>query len=347
MLSIDAYPRTAASPLHPPSFPGNKAISDLSSGLADAHKAYGSSKSVPALPLCILFIVQEPENNIFDQFALSTFIVANYHIPVYYLPFGSILTHTTVSHHKARTLIYTPPHSSSPHEVTLCYFRAGYSPTEYTSSESWLSRLQLERSAAIKCPSILTHLAGCKKVQQILATPSSPHLTRFMETDPYSDRIQQTFADIFPLDATPAGQHAIQLATDPERAVKYVLKPQREGGGNNVYGANIPAFLKSLGEDRQKWRAHILMELIESPPRRNSILRNGVIKTGEVIGELGIYGVCLWESGKSQDAGHVRVNIIKNAESGWLLRTKGRKSEEGGVAAGFGAVDSLCLVDEA
>ena len=27
---------------------------------------------------------------------------------------------------------------------------------------------------------------------------------------------------------------------------KYVLKPQREGGGNNVYGADIKPFLESI-----------------------------------------------------------------------------------------------------
>lgn len=77
------------------------------------------------------------------------------------------------------------------------------------------------------------------------------------------------------------------------------------------------------------------MELIQPPPLRNAILRNGQVRAGDVIGELGVYGACLWRHGGA---------IVSNSEAGWLLRTKGRESEEGGVAAGFGAVDSVCLI---
>ena len=120
-----------------------------------------------------------------------------------------------------------------------------------------------------------------------------------------------------------------------------MLKPQREGGGNNIYGLKIPSFMKSLGDDSKKYRGHILMELIKPPVLRNSVFRNGEVRSGEVIGELGVYGVCLWRHGHSQKQGE----ILENWEAGHLLRTKGRESEEGGVAAGFGAVDSVCLID--
>ena len=133
--------------------------------------------------------------------------------------------------------------------------------------------------------------------------------------------------------------HAISIATDANKAKGYVLKPQREGGGNNVYGLKIPPFIKSLGDDAKKYRGHILMELIEPPALRNSIFRNGEVRSGEVIGELGIYGVCLWRQGRS------KPDVLENWQAGHLLRTKGRESEEGGVAAGFGAVDSVCLID--
>jgi glutathione synthase len=83
------------------------------------------------------------------------------------------------------------------------------------------------------------------------------------------------------------------------------------------------------------------MEMIEPPPLRNVLLRNGEIQKGGVICELGVYGVCLWRNGAGEgDKGE----ILQNWEAGYLLRTKGDQSEEGGVAAGFGAVDSCCLV---
>ena len=36
---------------------------------------------------------------------------------------------------------------------------------------------------------------------------------------------------------------------------------------------------------------------------------------------------------------------VTNAQTGWMLRTKLSHVDEGGVAAGLGALDSLCLVD--
>ena len=121
----------------------------------------------------------------------------------------------------------------------------------------------------------------------------------------------------------------------------YVLKPQREGGGNNIYKSKIPAFLNSIPEDH--WSGYILMELIVTPGGlRNMVLRNGEVMEGEVVGELGVYGVCLWDAAGGKDPeGWLKVN----REAGWLLRTKGSESEEGGVAAGFGCVDSVVLVD--
>ncbi|KAL8707492.1 MAG: hypothetical protein Q9220_007482 [cf. Caloplaca sp. 1 TL-2023] len=352
--------RVAAYPSHPyindlTRLPHNDTISSLTKGLSAAHRAYGPSKSSPLLPLCILFIVQSPESNIFDQLHLSTTLETTHKIPTFRLPFSETLSRTSINPSDAhRALIYTPPHSpSTPYEVTLLYFRAGYSPTDYLSPEHWTARLHLERSAAIKCPSILTHLSGSKKIQQELATPGSPHLSNFLGgkvPDELIERVRSTFAAIYPLDDSAAGQRAIAIATDSKKAENYVLKPQREGGGNNVYGVKIPAFLKSLGEEQKKWKAYILMELIKPPVLRNSILRNGEVREGDVVGELGVYGVCLWRCGRSDaggkrgEEGEEEGQVLENREAGFLLRTKGRESEEGGVAAGFGAVDSPCLV---
>ena len=320
-------------------------IERIAAGLADSHKAYGSSKSKPPLPTCVLFVVQEHENNIFDQLAISVELQSAHNIQVFRLPFNQAARFTKIpSDNSNRPLVYTPPHSpTTNYEATTVYFRAGYSPDEYTFPEAWHVRLHLERSAAIKCPSILTHLAGSKKIQQILATPSSPYLEHFLfktSSNAYIDRILGTFAAIYPLDDTPAGQDAVKIAKDPALSTTYVLKPQREGGGNNIYSKKIPPFLASL-ENTNTYKGYILMELIEPPPLRNSIFRNGVVKSGEVIGELGIYGICLW---RNSEVGGQNAEVLINYEGGFLLRTKGRESEEGGVAAGFGAVDSVCLI---
>jgi glutathione synthase len=53
--------------------------------------------------------------------------------------------------------------------------------------------------------------------------------------------------------------------TDP---TGYVLKPQREGGGNNLYGSALQTKLKTGGAE--ELRAFVLMQRL-FPPRQPSI----------------------------------------------------------------------------
>jgi len=340
-----AYPLSVIGPV---SFPENPSISSLASGLAAAGIAYGTPKSRYSLHLAILFLVQDPELNVFDQRHLEYELQSKHSTRVYRLPFSTILTNTTLDP-QTRALLYHPPHApSTAIEITVVYLRAGYDPAEYTHPGAWPARLHLEKSAAIKCPSVLTHLAGAKKIQQVLATPGSSHLSHFLSDPATIQKVQNTFTNIFPLDDSEAGLKAQKLALDPETAKGYVLKPQREGGGNNIYRTAIPQFLRNE-VPKEKWKGYILMEVIEPPALNNSIIRNGEIQTGGVINELGVFGVCLWQNAinmvdrpQAQSKGG---EILENFGAGYLLRTKGRESEEGGVAAGFGSIDSVILVD--
>lgn len=338
LLRINAYPEQAVKLAD--SLPENTSVPALTAGLAASYRAYGSGIEEPSISRrCVIFLVQDSERNVFDQRHMEYQLFEVHGIRSFRLPFQKVLDYTSVS--DKRTLIYTPPQTPDTRwEVTTVYFRAGYTPDDYTSEREWKARLHIERSRAIRCPSILTQLAGCKKVQQVLATPHSSHLGRFISDEKTVAKMLQTFAPIYPLDDSEAGREARKLATDPETAARYVLKPQREGGGNNVYRKNIPDFLKSLPETH--WPAWILMEMIEPPAQRNAILRNGEVQEGGVICELGVYGACLWR--QAEKAGE-KGEILGNWEAGYLLRTKGDQSEEGGVAAGFGAVDSCCLID--
>lgn len=323
LSSIDAYPESAAGLVNDSSLPPSTSVPGLARGMAKAHEAYGSPSS--GLPSCVIFLIQDPERNVFDQRHLEYELNQAHGVRTFRLPFGRVLTDTKVD--SERKLIYTPPQSpNKQYEVTVVYFRAGYAPTEYESQAAWDARLHLERSAAIKCPSVLLQLAGTKKVQQVLATPHSPHLKRFLPDEKQASQVLKTFAPIYPMDQSAAGLEARRLATDPTSATRYVLKPQREGGGNNVYRAAIPEFLKSTPESH--WPAWILMEMIEPPAQSNVIFRNGETQRGGVICELGMYGACLWR----QREGSGQREVLENFEAGYLLRTKGDSSEEGGVS---------------
>ncbi|KAL2260342.1 hypothetical protein VTK26DRAFT_5671 [Humicola hyalothermophila] len=335
--------------------PDNESAKGLAAGLAAAFHAYG--KSALGHPTCVVFLVQDGERNVFDQRHLEYALQAE-SIPVFRLPFSEVLTHTAIAPSSpGRQLLYRLPHNpDATFEVAVAYLRAGYGPGDYTAPSAWEARYQIERSAAIACPSVLTQLAGMKKVQQVLATPESvsstaaaatatspsptsapPALRRFVpSSDPATlSALWRTFTNIYPMDSiSAAGLAARRLATDPSACQRYVLKPQREGGGNNVYRAAIPGRLREIPEEH--WGAYILMELITPPPVTNTILRNGKLEQGGVICELGVYGTCLWDQRTGE--------VLRNEESGYLLRTKGDQSEEGGVAAGFGCMDSCRLV---
>ncbi|KAI9840498.1 MAG: hypothetical protein M1838_004028, partial [Thelocarpon superellum] len=263
LFRIGAYPPSPL--LKQDAFPCNDSISGLAEGLAAACRAYGLPKSAPRCPLCVLIVVQSAERNVFDQRHLEYELWTKHNTPIFRLPFAEILARTSVSSTSLKSLLYTPKHNpATSYEVSVVYFRAGYTPTDYPTPDAWSARLQIERSGAIKCPSVLTQLAGCKKVQQVLATPSSPHLARFLADTETASRIRSTFTNIYPLDAdTPGGEFARTHALDPVLSQNFVLKPQREGGGNNIYRGAIPPFLRSLPRDH--WKSYILMELIEPP----------------------------------------------------------------------------------
>jgi glutathione synthase len=57
--------------------------------------------------------------------------------------------------------------------------------------------------------------------------------------------------------------------------------------------------------------------------------------TGGVICELGVYGTILWDS---------NGRVLENSEAGWLLWTKGKGVDERRAAAGYGSVESVCLI---
>lgn len=80
---------------------------------------------------------------------------------------------------------------------------------------------------------------------------------------------------------------------------KFVLKPQREGGGNNIYNEDIRSWLSSM-KDSQERKAWILMDRIYPPLQKNYLIRaaeesplKDSIDLSDVITELGIYGVII------------------------------------------------------
>jgi glutathione synthase len=226
------------------------------------------------------------------------------------------------------------------------YYRAGYGPTDYPTPGHYKTRMMLEQSRAIQCPSIALQLAGSKKVQQQLTKPGV--LERFLGgrrhlrcervfSQREMDELRDTWVAMWGLDEGPEGSSGDDgLQSTRRNASNLVLKPQREGGGNNIYTDAIPAFLDALPPHER--RAWIAMELIKSQGFTSYVASAGMDRPLQLhaVSELGIFGYALFG---------YRDGRVKEKEVGYLVRTKRRGCNEGGVAAGFAFLDSLLLLD--
>jgi glutathione synthase len=244
------------------------------------------------------------------------------------------------------------PHGSYPTsgfvEISTIYFRAGYTPDDFPTPAHYETRFVLERSLAIKCPSIPLQLAGGKKVQEVLTKPGVLEKFLLEEVRPGEDvfgeaevkDVRESWMKMWGLGDDVGRGEGSGLEKARSLASSLVLKPQREGGGNNVYKEAIPAFLDTLPVKEQE--AWIAMELITPPTGTSNYLVRAVggmsgseVLRAEVVSELGIFGWALFGGGE-----------VRAKEVGWLVRTKGRETNEGGVATGFSVLDSVLLIDD-
>ncbi|KAJ5633446.1 hypothetical protein N7490_009785 [Penicillium lividum] len=322
-------------PLDIESLPVNKNVESLVSCLALAHDTYGPPRSTLAKETAVLFLVQPLNFNIADERPIEYGLWNRESpVPAYRLEFGpDVLQYTRLT--ESRELLFQPPWLKSTHpvEISVVYLRAGYETYEYNQM-GWNARLQLEKSTAIKCPSLLGHITTFKKVQQALTKPGA--LERFL-TDSEAAVIRETFVPIYPLDKSEEGLHARGLAGNPEKVKDYILKPSLEGGGHNIFGEDIPGFLASIPESQ--WPSYILMEKIQSPIASGLLMSPAGIDGGEVISELGVLGTCLWQRTKG------RCEMLHNSVGGWTFKTKHTEVDEMSVVKGYGCFDTPYLFD--
>ena len=271
----------------------------------------------------ILMVVQEGETNIFDQRLISQKVFETIGVKTIRKTLREI-------NESGRLDLKTNLFSIDGQLCSVIYFRAGYSPSDFPSEAQWEAKMLLEKSSSLKSPSVAMHLAGSKKIQQALAEEGV--LEKFMPND--ATEMRKVFAGLYPFEGEKNMQKTIQLGLS--NPADYVLKPQREGGGNNLYGKELK---EKLENDTKDLPAYILMQRIFPPSHQVTMLRKGLAHEIESLSELGIYGSYLRK-------GDVNSNTarVMNEHGGSLLRTKAASSDEGGVAAGYAVLDSPYLV---
>ncbi|XP_062522162.1 glutathione synthetase-like [Corticium candelabrum] len=293
----------------------------LAEGLVSAWKQYNSERSV------IVMIVGEGEWNTYDMFHLETLLLQSYGVKVVQVIFDDVIKGGP----KEAKLREDGALIIDGHEVAITYFRFGYSPEHYPSQKYWDVRLLFERSRSIQCPSVALHLAGTKKVQQELATPGA--LERFLSNRDAVEKVQAVFLKMYALDQTPEGDKAAASAiADP---FNYIMKPQREGGGSNLYNEDIKKTLIDL-KDSVARSSYTIQDRIYPVENTNVFLKPGrldELKQLKVVEEIGIFGTYVRTDDK----------FVTNSVPGHYMRVKESDMGEGCMLLGYAAIGSPWL----
>lgn len=272
----------------------------------------------------ILFLLPPGEKGVFDQLTLASALVVEHGVPMMRCTMEELGREGEL---KGGDLWFRG------RRVAMGYFRGGYAPTHYTTEASWQARRLLEASTALSVPSIPAQLANMKMIQGLLTSPEV--LGRYLPPAE-AEAVASTFVAMpHPFDEISwRGQRgrARDLAlANPE---EWVLKPQREGGGNNLYGADMVRRLHELRPEEGP--AFILMEYIRPAPFHSVRLVEDEAVEGPCLTEFGVYGAFLMEPGGVESP-------LLDEDLGYLLRTKDEGSREGLVIGGFAALDALAV----
>ncbi|KAJ6305830.1 hypothetical protein OIU78_021205 [Salix suchowensis] len=298
--------------LDPRRIPGNASVDKFAEALAKACTEYNRPRAL------VMVVVQPEERNMYDQHWLCAELKDRHNV--------TTIRKTLAEIDEEGEILPDGTLLVGGKEISVVYFRAGYAPTDYPSEAEWRARLLMEQSSAVKCPSISYQLAGTKKIQQELAKPNM--LERFLDNKEDIAKLRKCFAGLWSLEDSDIIKKAI------ERPDLFVMKPQREGGGNNIYNDDVRTNLVRLQkEGTQEDAAYILMQRIFPAVSLTFLVREGICHKDHAVSELGVYGAYLRNKEK----------VIVNEQCGYLVRTKVSSSNEGGVAAGFAVLDSIYL----
>ena len=289
------------------------AIAGFASGIKETIENLGWRDAA------LLMLVQPKERNWFDQMGLFAALSQR----------GVRVVRATLAEVHQKGKLKNGDLWVGPQRIGVVYFRAGYAPGDLPDEESRSARRMLEASTAVLVPEASMQLAGTKKIQQVLADYSI--LSEFVP-ESVADQLKAYFAMMFGLEEEVEGRPAREFLA--ENAEQYVLKPQREGGGNNVYGAEIKDFLTSLPTSED--RAWIAMKRIEAETAESLLVVQEQAQSRQSISELGIFGLLRAQSG----------DLRMNMPVGHLVRTKASNVNEGGVVAGYACLNSLTSTNQ-
>ena len=159
---------------------------------------------------------------------------------------------------------------------------------------------------------------------------------KYCDSELIINDILRFFGDIYNIRDMPVNEIKElfnKIKNEPE---KYILKPMKEGGGNNITADKLKELIPDEdSEISDLIKNSVIVKKIESYEHEGLILKNEKINLQNSISEYSIYGIVLTEND----------NFIMNKSVSFLVRTKDKDNVEGGIIEGAGAIDIPCLLD--
>lgn len=314
----------------PGALPQNPATANMASAIANAARSIARDLGERG-PLNFLMVVQDNEDNVFDQRLLENRL-RSLGLQTYRRTFRQL--HQQLS---------SGPNQSLQLEgcgtLHVVYLRAGYQFRDYIATDLdtrrccdalLATRLFIERHRVALNATIAQQLATSKRMQLQLADDQL--LRRLGFNDKESCALQPLFAPMRDVDA----DSATRLRDEGDLG-KWVLKNQGEGGGHCLFDQDILRTLDTLSDaDFAAWT--LMQRLYPAGREKDTLLvRDGRARTAQrLVSEIGLFTAHL--GGAALDTGDQRSGHI-----GHLVRSKPPQVTEGGVHSGFGVLDSLFI----
>ncbi len=307
-------------------FIDNPAIERIALGIAKASEQIRIESGNEG-PATFLMIVQEDEDNIFDQHLLEEQLQ---HLGLKTIKRTFRQLHGNLSTGKNNRLILD---GFGP--VDTVYLRAGYQYSDYIANDFdetkccaalMSTRIFIEQHRVAVNATVNQQLATSKRIQMLLSSMDVKALTQFGLTTEEARVVKQLMGEV-----RSVNKYSYD-AIKNDSLTEWVLKNQGEGGGHCVFDQDILPALQNLEE--QQYPAWSLMRRIHPQPRKKSALvirdaKPSIVE--DLISELGMFTVHI--DGKPA--------VEEQGFAGYLIRSKSAAATEGGVHSGLGVLDSL------
>lgn len=195
-------------------------------------------------------------------------------------------------------------------EIAVVYYRDGYMPDQY-NEKTWVVREQLEMCKAIKCPNIFLQLVNTKYFQYVMTKKDTWLKFGFSEAD--FEANSKVFPTIF---STTDFKDLEKLKTyilENGGYKSWVMKPQREGGGNNFFGEDIEQYVNS--HPLEDLKSFIFQKRIDMVTNTGVMTNWECSHVREVDYEIGLFHCIVSDKNQIifQTVGGMSVNVKKSA----------------------------------